>query len=566
MKHALARLAFLLLTGATAASGAMAWWSWPSAFPPSHASFWALSGAALLVLGVSIVAAFAPFDRPESAPNWAAPMAGCAGGLALAGLALFPATFLWLAGPLLVYAVVLLKLSAVIARESGAHPPPSAPPTEAADDELGPAPPPELEPPAPSPLARTSVRLEVILFALAGATLAWLWRPPAEGARPLPLDAAIAPITTRPTTRVRPRRVKRDAELVEVSGGDVRVHIGLRRPRIVAQLAGQTIVIEPCLRISEGSVDGFFELGPLNGYRLEPQGLALVDFEEGPREAWVRAAYPEGSARYGRLSGVAPFLGRRAGPQSIRATIEVQVDLRERRIVIDATTHLELPAAARRASLLWVRLLDVPPDPILLGLEEGVQLVPRPRRGPDPLQLLVDQGDRVELLRARSGERGPYERLAMGKFADWMLLPGKAYPLLLVAPDWRAQASRQPARNAGHGLRENAVIASYSRDRESQQGAINVVFDLASGRVGASRLCSELPAGVYRNRIVLRAVRRGDPAELAAAELAAMEAAARAPGIAPGAPPGRLAPAPALPGLPDPLGSAGSRRSSTPRD
>lgn len=556
MKLWVARALFLLLAAASTLLGVWAFWTQPTAYAYADPTLYSVPGAALFVALVGIVACFAPFDRPQSAPRWAAPLAGLAAGVGLSGLFLFTPTFLFLSGPLLIYGLALVGLARVIAAgppdlELGTQAMAVLVPTDAEqdpDDEfLGQDPTwaDDTTPvdPTPAPTSQrgslprverlpVSVKPLVLLFVLAGGALAYAWKPHTGGVRALASpDADIASVVSRPQVRLRSMRVIRKTEVVDISGNDVRVQLALRRPRIAVRLRSQTLFIEPCLNIEEGTIDGFFSIPPLNGYRLEPTGLALVDIAEGRLKrggrsiqiGWTRVAFPKGKAEYGKLAGIAPFLGRLAGPDSIAATIEVEVDLQTGRITIDATTRLHLPVSVHSASLCWIRLLKIPsPRPLTFGVGDGLDAMPQPRaadRPPKQLEFAVAEGEVIRFLRAKSGDEGPYETRDVGPFDHWILIPGQSEPLLLVLPDWAGQASLRPSRTAGHGLPENSLQYWH------QKGGINLLFDLASTRIGPGRMSTQLPAGTYRNRIVIRPLRGLSPGQAAKEELARLKIA-----------------------------------------
>lgn len=127
MNLGLIRVAFLSSTLPAALGGLAVFWLQPSAFPTTHASRYALSLGPLAIGVLGLVATFAAFDRPRSACRWAACLAGLAGGAALAGLLLFPPTFLFVGAPLLAYAAAVLALGRALTRraaeEAGDQPP-----------------------------------------------------------------------------------------------------------------------------------------------------------------------------------------------------------------------------------------------------------------------------------------------------------------------------------------------------------------------------------------------------------------------------------------------------------
>jgi len=503
VKLRFARAALLLVTLPLSGFGAWVVWSQPSAYPWGDPTLYAVPGAGLLVTLLAFVASFAPFDRPQSTPRWTTPLLGLLLGLALAGLVAFPATFLFLTPGLLAASALLYFCGRLVAQ----GPPDLDLPTTMAgssDDAVLDAP---LDAAGElSPLQRGSLAVGVIL----GVALVLLWRPSA-GARPLDPEAGVAAVTSRPPRNHRAaRRVTRHAHAIEVRGADLRLMISLDRPRLELNLRDQDLIVEPCLTIEEGSVDGF-PLLPFNAYFLEPTGVALADFTEGRERAWVRVSFPKGAARYQGLAGTAPFLGRLAGPDSIAATIEVEVELRTGKVTIDARTRLEHEATVSKASLGWIRLREVEELPVQVALGDTPLSYLPSAKPSEPFRFFSHEGGRTRLLEAKRGTSGPYETLEVGTFHDWLVLPSHHSQTLILAPDWRRQASLATSRSAGHGLPENALRIWR------QGGGVNVLFDVASARLGEGVLLTRLPAGLYRNRLVLVPLRGRKPSVVAQA-------------------------------------------------
>ncbi|MBL4849926.1 MAG: hypothetical protein JKY65_30730 [Planctomycetes bacterium] len=477
----------------------------PSAFGWGDPTLYAVPGASLLLCLLGFVASFAPFDRPQSTPRWTRPLVGFLFGGAFAGLLVFTSSFVVLA-PILIGLALLLHFGA---RAVAVGPPDlEIPTTSLTPEELA-----ELA----DPQFDWRVWVPTTIGAVCGLALIVLWRPiPGEIPVSLPSEG-VAPVISRVFKPSALGRVVRHGRSIEVNGLDLRLHVSLDRPRILLRLRDQDLVIEPCLLIEEGSVDGFPVAWDLNGVRLEPGGPALVDFKEGRSRAWIRIAYPRGRARVGALAERTAFLGGRASATAISATIEIEVDLDWGRVVIDSRTRLYRSAAVKRATLGWIRLKEAPHLPCRVGLGEGIDYLPDEDPGPgesapkEPLGVRFFSCDREQtrLLRAKRGRDGPYETLSVGAFQDWFVLPSQHTKTLIVAPDWRRLASRRPSRTAGFGLAEN----SFRIWRAG--GGVNALFDVASGRYGAGFLPSALPAGLYRNRIVIHPLRREDPAQVA---------------------------------------------------
>jgi len=481
----------------------------PTAYGGSDATLYAVPGASLLLLLLGFVASFAPFDRPQSTPRWTRPLVGYLVGAAIMGLFCFTSSFVVL-GPVAIGLALLLHVGA---RAVATGPPDlNLPTTSLSPEDLADLSDPPLD---------WKVWLPVALGAALGVVTVVLWRPPAGEVSVSQPSEGVAAVISRSIKREPRGRVVRHARSLEVNGHDVKVQVSLDRPRILVRLRDQDLVIEPCLMIEEGSVDGFPVIWELNGVRLEPGGPALVDFAEGRSRAWIRVAYPQGREQRGDLAARTGFLGGRAAADGIAATLEIEVDLDWGRVVVDSRTRLYRPAAVNKATLGWIRLREAPHVSCRVGLGEGLDYLPDrvPSEPGTPSRFFSADGSQTRLLKAKRGTAGPYETLSVGDFGDWFLLPSQRTETLVVVPDWRRLASRRPSRSAGFGLAENSFRLWH------EGGGLNALFDVASGRYGEGFLPSTLPAGLYRNRIVIHPLRREDPALVAREILAGFEQA-----------------------------------------
>lgn len=496
LREGLARGLLLLASLPLTVLGGVGLGGHPTAFGWTDATLYAVPGASLLLLLLGFVASFAPFDRPQSTPRWTRPLVGFLLGVALAGLVCFTSSFVVLA-PL---AIALAALLHVGARAVAAGPPDLDLPTT------------NLSPEEVANLSEGEgldwrVWLPVGLGALAGLVTIVLWRPPAGEVAVSRPSEGVAAVITRSLEREPRGRVIRHPRSLEVNGHDLKLQVSLDRPRILLRLRDQELVVEPCLLVEEGSVDGFPVIWPLNGIRLEPGGPALVDFTEGRSRAWIRVAYPQGRERKGALAERTGFLGGKAAANGIAATLELEVDLDWGRVVIDSRTRLYRPAASARATLGWIRLQEAPHVSCRIALGEGLDYLPDrvPSEREVAQRFFSLDGDQARLLQGKRGTAGPYETLAVGAFGDWFVLPSQRTETLIVAPDWQRLASRRSSRSAGFGLAENSFRLWH------EGGGVNALFDVASGRYGEGFLPSQLPAGLYRNRIVIHPLRREDP-------------------------------------------------------
>lgn len=490
MPVALARVALLLLAGATALGGAWVSWTQSNTYPVTHPALYACSLAPLAVALIALVGLFVPFDRPTSAPRWAAPLVGLALGLTAGGLVMYTATFVWVGPALLAYAAALHAGARAVAR-AGA--PPDAPPDA----------PPEVPPVGGG-------RVVALLAAAWGVALCWAWQAPPGEARPAPLGLEVAPVSTSvgaPVRRVL-RVVRRDGEVI-LSGNRIEAALSLDRPRLEVDLRGQRFVIEPTLHVEEGTVDGFFSAPPVNGFGAEAAGPGEVELAEGVDQerrglGWVRATYP--TTRVVHPGSLAPRLGSwgRPAEDALSARVDLTIDLDHGRVTVDALTTVPRPLTVRRSSLARLRVAGAAAASLRFGLGAGLDVFPphgRPGASTAPAELLVtDDGAVVRALRARRRDEGPFETVEAGHFDGWFSIDGLRDRFLVVAPDWEPQASLAPSRTAGHGLPENALV--YWREEND----LHVVMDVAGTRVGPGRLSSQLPAGVYRTRLVLLAL------------------------------------------------------------
>ena len=461
-------------------------WHLAGAFPVSDASW--LSGVlpGLVVLALGLGAAFAPWDRPGGAWAWSAPLEGLAVATAAAGLLVFPHAFLVLGPLLLVWSMGLAACAEVVRRGAPAA------------GSGGEGPPAGDETPEAQEWRLRARRLLRALGGVAGLALVLLWRPAAEGPRPAPLAAHLAPVASRPPDRRREGRVWRDGMRLEVRGEGVALTARLDRPALDVVLQGERLHLEPCLYVEQGASDGFLPLGWLNGYAGEPRGLARCEWLEGERRAWIGLEWPRGQS-FGRpsLGGSLLGWGGHLG-EALSARLELEVDLEAGTLVrVDALTRLGRPLEVHAATLGWLRV-ETPAAPRLtFGLQEGFMTTPPAREEKAPWELLACEPEVVRALRAKRDARGPWEVLAQGAFEDWVCLEQEQRRLLVVLPDWAAQAGLAPSPSAGHGLPMNGL--HYWR--EAQQ--TNLLLDVGSSRLGPGLRATTLPPGLYRNRISL---------------------------------------------------------------
>lgn len=549
MPAPLARALLLFLATATLAVAAWMFWTQSGVYPVTHAALYACSLAPLVVAVISLVAMFAPFDSPASAPRWGAALSGLALGLTAGGLVMYTATFVWLGPVLIAYAALVGASATGVARGSAPKPiappaPPPAPPVEqAATQAMPPSDPPRKRkkkgsisddttkalPVEPSPVVAPPVvapppgvgtvgrNVLLVLSALWGIGLCWAWQPPPGKAHPSPLGVDVASVLSSAAPHLNPKRVLRRADHIEITGSNrCSVKVYLERPRIEVMLRQQRFVIDPTLSVEEGTVDGFFSFPTFNGYRAEVWGPAeVVELAESGRRSGIGTSLGYARVRYpamqvGHMGPFAPLLGSWGRPpaDALSARVDVGMDLEDGIITIDAITEVPRALTVRRTVLGAVQVPDAKGAKLRVDLGGPLELTPaagRPGTTLAPAELLVTDGRVVRALRSRRRDAGPYETIDVGSFDAWMTIEGLRDRFLLVMPDWTTQASVAPSRTAGHGLPENALV--YWSDA----GALNVAMDVAGTRVGPGRLSAELPPGIYRHRLRLMALPAQEP-------------------------------------------------------
>lgn len=479
-----------LLAAVPALGAGLCAWQLAGAFPLDDPTWLAGMLPGLIGLGLGLGAAFAPWDRPSGAWAWSAPLEGLAVGIGGLGLLVFPHSFL-LFTPLLLLWACGLAVCAEAVREGVADLGGDA--TSSGGNKI-----PGQETPEAAEVRLRRRRLLRALGAAAGVALVLLWRPAPAGARPAPLAAQVAAIVSRPSDVQRDGRVWREGLRLFVRGEGVELTVQLDRPAIDGVLQGQPLHLEPCLYIEQGASDGFFPLGPLNGYRGEARGLARCEWVEGERRAWIELEWPRGEA-FGSSSLGASWLGWGAHlSEALSARVELEVDLETGGLLrVDALTRLGRPLEVHAATLGWLRL-DTPTAPRLTcGLEDGFDTTPPAREEKAPWEQLVCEPEVVRAIRAQREARGPWQVLSQGRFEDWLCVSQGERRLLIVCPDWAAQAATGPSPSAGHGLPQNGLL--YWR----QGNGTNLLWDVGSSRLGPGPRASTLPAGLYRNRISL---------------------------------------------------------------
>jgi hypothetical protein len=122
----------------------------------------------------------------------------------------------------------------------------------------------------------------------------------------------------------------------------------------------------------------------------------------------------------------------------------------------------------------------------------------------------VDQSRTFRVVEATSGEKGPFRALASGRLGpEEPLIVGLRDNGRLVGRisllDWSGQADTTISPTAGWGVPVNAIEFSLADDQPSSPASIFVT--LAGTSVGRGWDCVGHKPGIYRNRILIEAIR-----------------------------------------------------------
>jgi hypothetical protein len=118
-----------------------------------------------------------------------------------------------------------------------------------------------------------------------------------------------------------------------------------------------------------------------------------------------------------------------------------------------------------------------------------------------------DSADRFHVCEATSGEKGPFQELAMGKLnrneplTISLLDEGRRFASITLE-DWSAQASTAMSPSAGWGVPVNAI--EFQRLGDDPRDNVGIWITLAGTSVGRGYETVGHRAGTYRNRVVVR--------------------------------------------------------------
>ncbi len=131
-----------------------------------------------------------------------------------------------------------------------------------------------------------------------------------------------------------------------------------------------------------------------------------------------------------------------------------------------------------------------------------------------PLRLTyVDAGDVFHVVRAKSGEKGPFVEFGSGRLtrADPLIITicdDKTPVFRITLADWAAQAGRDLSPTAGWGLPVNAIEFSQIGESDSGTGDMAIWVTLAGTSVGRGWDSVGHAAGTYRNRLTVESITR----------------------------------------------------------
>jgi hypothetical protein len=446
------RLCWLTVVVATVLFWA-AWWSlMPGGFETNHPRFWANSVAPVIGLGVALAALAALRVESRWALRWILLVwPAAAFGAAVMGRVLFPVTLsrLWLIP--MVASLVMGFALAPLWRGAGRR-------TGAGGMCLG------------------------LFVVFAAAAFVWTQSPPSPLTRPS-ADALIpiAPDPVPKTTDDHPGVIRLGrATTVHASGASLNV-----------RLSPLSISVNPLLTFLNGSKDGCSSVFACADDRIGPEPHLRFSEMEGDHSCALAYDFPG------------------QGPATLRAHVDPKTEsiAVEARSKLNHTVYSHLNAYCdfevrghRRLELEFSPCAGVPIEVRKFDHPFG-----RPARF-----AFVDQSRTFRVVEATSGEKGPFRALASGRLGpEEPLIVGLRDNGRLIGRisllDWSAQADTTISPTAGWGVPVNAIEFSLADDQQSSPASIFVT--LAGTSVGRGWDCVGHKPGIYRNRIIIEAIR-----------------------------------------------------------
>ncbi len=299
----------------------------------------------------------------------------------------------------------------------------------------------------------------------------------------------VLPLTQRaPAPDTRPLGARRDPSARSPARveGDAPGWADLRAARFTADLPGARVLVEPLLTFDSCALDRGWTLFTPGAHR---GAYDLVGLETAG--ATVRAAYARDDAF-----------------DATSAVVEARRD--GQALLVDATTRLERPVSSHLNA--YTRLLVHTREPAPLALvfspcpdvpiEVGFADYPVGR----PMRLAyLDAAERLVVVEASSGEKGPFRELARGPLRrgealSVVVLSAGAPVARVTWTDWSAQAGTALSPTAGWGLPVNAI-----EFRLAAGGVLDLWCSLAATSVGRGFQSVGHAAGAYRNRMRVEA-------------------------------------------------------------
>ncbi|MBI3863363.1 MAG: hypothetical protein HY290_15845 [Planctomycetia bacterium] len=178
-------------------------------------------------------------------------------------------------------------------------------------------------------------------------------------------------------------------------------------------------------------------------------------------------------------------------------------------VVIEGWTRLNRPIYSHLNSYATITVLGCqrpalafsPCPAVLVDVEPFDYPVGRPMR-----LGYVDALNRFHVVRARSGEKGPFTEFGSGDLArddalTMTVFDGKSPVCRISLDDWSAQASHDLSPTAGWGLPANAIEFSQVSDASLGSSPIVIGITLSGTSVGRGWDSVGHAAGTYRNRM-----------------------------------------------------------------
>lgn len=264
----------------------------------------------------------------------------------------------------------------------------------------------------------------------------------------------------------------------------------------------------PAFEVRAAAESVGLELGP--GRRVDVEPL-LTFTSRSPDRCWTLLASPD--ERRGPARGVERVSARLVDYASADGPAALRARARPGALEVEGLVALEGPVFAHlaRASLVSVSGLAAPS--VRFDACPGVDVELRESDYPvgRPARFACFDGERLRVLEATSGEKGPFRALAEGPLARGQplgltLLDGGAPVVHVAWLDFTAQAGLGLSPTAGWGAPVNAL--ELHLDRTPRSSRVRLHAELAATSIGRGWDSVGHAAGVYRERLVVRPLGR----------------------------------------------------------